>query len=292
MRRDPNLTYSRHMPLQGLATQVRDGGKGKCDTTNLNMPELAETRFEAKSGIGAGRGTGRACTSKMETIWNIMIKSWKRFLKSSAICILSGGDEWKHMLLIHSENYTIQLCCKFMLEHLRHWQPLSPTPIVTWWHEAFPSWGPNSRKALRLQIWNGRVLHLIRTHISIKATFLSSKTPNHDTKSDGWITTACELIPFLACTIGGILNRTWFDDLMRNTTTIRIGPRLYSSVIDISMERSQFYILIYIYVWYMLLTGEWNSSVQSTMMLIKKLQDFVVWVTRHHWSTWQTWQTW
>ena len=39
-------------------------------TTNLNMPELAETRFEAKSGTGAGRGTGRACTRNRETMEN------------------------------------------------------------------------------------------------------------------------------------------------------------------------------------------------------------------------------
>lgn len=34
------------------------------------MPELAETRFEAKSGTGAGRGTGRACTRNRETMEN------------------------------------------------------------------------------------------------------------------------------------------------------------------------------------------------------------------------------
>ena len=34
------------------------------------MPELAETRFEAKSGTGAGRGTGRACARNRETMGN------------------------------------------------------------------------------------------------------------------------------------------------------------------------------------------------------------------------------
>lgn len=82
-----------------------------------------------------------------------MIKSWKHFLNSSAIYIRSGGDEWKHMLLIHSETTPFNFAAS-MLEHLRHWQSLSPTPMVTWWHEACPSWGPNSRKALpRVQMY-------------------------------------------------------------------------------------------------------------------------------------------
>jgi len=60
----------------------------------------------------------------------------------------------------------------------------------------------------------------IRTHIFIEAIFFPLQII---TESDGWITKAYELIPFLACIIGGILNPT------RNTTAIRIGPQPDSS---------------------------------------------------------------
>jgi len=73
--------------------------------------------------VGPAQETGKQ--------WKIMIKSWKHCLNSSAIYIRSGGDEWKHMLLIHSETTPFNFAAT-MLEHLRHWQSLSPTPMVTW----------------------------------------------------------------------------------------------------------------------------------------------------------------
>ena len=66
----------RHEPdLQSAHAPARPGHKAKGSatlevTTNLNMPELAETRFEAKSGTGAGRGTGRACARNREIMGN------------------------------------------------------------------------------------------------------------------------------------------------------------------------------------------------------------------------------
>lgn len=47
------------------------------------------------------------------------------------------------------------------------------------------------------------------------------------TESDGWITKAYELIPFLACTIGGILNPTRNTNSFQDWSTTRLQYQVY-----------------------------------------------------------------
>lgn len=64
----------------------------------------------------------------------------------------------------------------------------------------------------------------IRTHIFMEAIFFPLQII---TESDGWITKAYELIPFLACTIGGILNPTRNTNSFQDWSTTRLQYQVY-----------------------------------------------------------------